>query len=70
MSMANSVEVRVPFLDDDLVNFANGLPPSMKQNKFKSKYILKKSMEPFLPKDLIQISILFGARDYLNQGQV
>ena len=53
MSMANSVEVRVPFLDDDLVNYVNNLPSSLKQNKFISKYLLKKAMEPFLPKEVI-----------------
>lgn len=53
MSMAAGVEVRVPFLDRDLVRFANGLPPSVKYRHGQAKWILKKAMEPFLPASII-----------------
>lgn len=53
MSMAASVEVRVPFLDRDLVAFANRLPTSFKQRGRHGKWILKQAMEPLLPRDVI-----------------
>ena len=52
-SMANSLEVRVPYLDHELVEFVFGLPSSLRLNNFKTKYILKKAMRNFLPKNII-----------------
>lgn len=49
MSMAAGVEVRVPFLDLDLVRHAAGLPCWMKHRKGEGKWVLKKAMEPYLP---------------------
>ncbi len=40
MSMANSVEVRMPFLDRAIVDFASGLPSRMKRRGRQEKYIL------------------------------
>jgi asparagine synthase (glutamine-hydrolysing) len=53
MSMAASVEVRVPFLDTELVEFASAIPVRFKQRGAEGKWVLKKSMEPFLPRDVI-----------------
>jgi asparagine synthase (glutamine-hydrolysing) len=53
MSMAAGVEVRVPFLDLELVEFAAGLPVKFKQRGSEGKWILKKAMEPYLPRDII-----------------
>lgn len=53
MSMAAGVEVRVPFLDNDLVSLANALPPGLKQRGAEGKWILKKAMEPYLPHSVI-----------------
>ena len=53
MSMAAGVEVRVPFLDNDLVQLANGLPPGLKQRGAEGKWVLKKAMEPYLPHEVI-----------------
>ncbi len=53
MSMAEGIEVRVPFLDIDLVNFSTSLPPAFKMKGKEVKYILKKTMEKYLPKDII-----------------
>ena len=53
MSMAEGVEVRVPFLDLDLVNFASMIPNKYKQRGRAGKWILKKAMEPYLPEDII-----------------
>ena len=53
MSMAAGVEVRVPFLDLDMVEFANRIPLKFKQRGRHGKWVLKKAMEPFLPYDVI-----------------
>jgi asparagine synthase (glutamine-hydrolysing) len=53
MSMAAGVEVRVPFLDNDLVRLANALPPRLKQRGAEGKWVLKKAMEPYLPGNVI-----------------
>jgi len=53
MSMAVGVEVRVPFLDNDLVRLANALPPGLKQRGAEGKWVLRKAMEPYLPQDVI-----------------
>ena len=53
MSMAAGVEVRVPFLDNDLVRLANALPPGLKQRGAEGKWVLKKAMEPYLPHAVI-----------------
>jgi asparagine synthase (glutamine-hydrolysing) len=53
MSMAVGVEVRVPFLDLDLVEFAEQIPTNFKQRGREGKWVLKKAMEPYLPKDVI-----------------
>ena len=53
MAMAAGVEVRVPFLDPDLMVFAAGLPPEVKQRGRVGKWIFKKTMEVHLPRDII-----------------
>jgi asparagine synthase (glutamine-hydrolysing) len=53
MSMAAGMEVRVPFLDKDLIELCANIPNKFKQRGSEGKWILKKTMEPFLPKDII-----------------
>ncbi|MHB8481563.1 MAG: asparagine synthase (glutamine-hydrolyzing) [Nitrospiria bacterium] len=53
MSMANSIEIRVPFLDEDLVEFALTLPSSLKFKNGETKYLLKKAAEGILPDEII-----------------
>jgi len=53
MSMATGVEVRVPFLDLDLVDFAACIPNSFKQRGSEGKWVLKKAMESYLPHKVI-----------------
>ena len=53
MSMAASVEVRVPFLDLDLVDFVSRIPNRYKQYGREGKWVLKKAMQPYLPKSVI-----------------
>ena len=52
-SMANGVEVRVPFLHESLVDLAATLPDNFKLNRFKTKWIFRKAMEGHLPHDII-----------------
>lgn len=52
-SMASSVEVRVPFIDKEVVSAAMSLGGSLKYHKGESKYILKKVAEKYLPNDII-----------------
>ena len=51
--MAAGVEVRVPFLDLELVKFAARIPASFKQRGSEGKWVLKKAMEAYLPRDVI-----------------
>lgn len=53
MSMAEGLEVRVPFLDLDLVQFSARLPVGLKQRGAQGKWIFKRAMEPYLPHDVI-----------------
>ncbi len=53
-SMAVSLEVRAPFLDPRVAQFAAGLPLEYKLKGNKGKYILKKAVEPLLPKTILQ----------------
>ena len=53
LSMASGVEVRVPFLDSELVDFVSTIPMKYKQRGLTSKWILKKSLEQYLPKSVI-----------------
>jgi asparagine synthase (glutamine-hydrolysing) len=48
-SMAVSLEVRAPFLDPRVAEFAASLPADYKLRGRKSKYILKRAVEPLLP---------------------
>jgi asparagine synthase (glutamine-hydrolysing) len=52
-SMAHSLEVRVPLLDHKFVEWVSGIPSSYKLRGQEGKYILKKSLEPLLPKDVL-----------------
>nr|WP_294863448.1 asparagine synthase (glutamine-hydrolyzing) [uncultured Pseudogulbenkiania sp.] len=53
-SMMNSLELRSPFLDIDVVNLARTIPSDYKIRHGETKYILKKAMEPFLPRDTLR----------------
>jgi asparagine synthase (glutamine-hydrolysing) len=53
VSMAHSLEVRVPFLDHEVVEFFWGIPSHLKLKRLTTKYLLKKAAERFLPKAVI-----------------
>ena len=53
MSMAASIEVRVPFLDYKLVQAGMHIPMKWKYHQNQTKYILKKAAEGIVPHDII-----------------
>jgi asparagine synthase (glutamine-hydrolysing) len=53
MSMAESVEMRVPFLDRALVEFTESLPTAFKLRRGVRKLVHKRAMEPLLPRELV-----------------
>ena len=53
MSMAASIESRVPFLDHHLVEFAAALPPRLKLRGFKTKWILREAVRSVLPQEIL-----------------
>jgi asparagine synthase (glutamine-hydrolysing) len=57
-SMANSLEVRAPLLDFELVSWGLSLPPALKLPTLRSggaegKYLLKRALEPYLPREVL-----------------
>jgi asparagine synthase (glutamine-hydrolysing) len=52
-SMAHALEVRVPLLDHELVEWISGLSSSIKLKNGEGKYVFKKSMERYLPHDIL-----------------
>jgi len=53
MSMAVSLEARVPFLDHKIVEFAMSIPQSVKVKNGELKHIMKKSVEQVIPNEII-----------------
>lgn len=53
ISMQHSLETRVPFLDVELMQFAESLSSNLKVNLFKNKWLHKKLAEKHLPKKII-----------------
>lgn len=53
MSMANSLEVRAPILDYELIEFAATIPSGLKYNHGEKKYILKEAFKDSLPDDIL-----------------
>ena len=52
-SMAHALEVRVPLLDHQLVEWISGLDPKLKLRGSEGKYLFKKSLESYLPHDIL-----------------
>lgn len=53
MSMAHSLEVRVPFLDQEIIEFMETVPPGLKINRFTKKHLLKIAFEGLLPAEIL-----------------
>jgi len=54
VAMAHSVEIRLPFLDYRVVEFAAKIPPRLKMKVLNEKYILKKCTAPFIPRSVAE----------------
>jgi asparagine synthase (glutamine-hydrolysing) len=54
MSMAASIESRVPFLDHKLVEFTARLPERLRLRGWTTKYVLRRSMQGILPREIIK----------------
>jgi asparagine synthase (glutamine-hydrolysing) len=54
MTMANSVEARVPFLDQNVVEFAMALPPRLRATRTSGKVLLKRAVSRLLPRDVVE----------------
>ena len=52
-SMATSLEVRVPLLDHELVQWLASIPSALKLRGREGKYIFKKALEPYLPREIL-----------------
>ncbi|HEV2829020.1 MAG TPA: asparagine synthase (glutamine-hydrolyzing) [Pyrinomonadaceae bacterium] len=52
-SMAANLEVRVPFLNRQMIEFTARMPPHLKLRGFRRKYILKRALEEVLPRDVV-----------------
>lgn len=53
MGMANSVEIRVPFLDQRVVSYAMQMPQGLKHRDGETKYILKRALRGVIPDELL-----------------
>jgi asparagine synthase (glutamine-hydrolysing) len=54
MSMAASIESRVPFLDHKLVEFSSALPNQLKLRGWTTKYVLREAMKGVLPESILR----------------
>jgi asparagine synthase (glutamine-hydrolysing) len=54
MTMANSLELRVPFLDHKVLEFAASLPENYKINGFTTKYVAKRALAGLLPREILR----------------
>ena len=53
ISMQHSLEVRVPFIDHEFMEFCATIPPELRLKGFKKKYLLKKAISSIVPKEVI-----------------
>jgi len=54
MSMAASIECRAPLVDFELVEMMARMPSSLKVRGFSLKYLMKKAVAPWLPREIIE----------------
>jgi asparagine synthase (glutamine-hydrolysing) len=53
MTMANSLELRVPYLDHKILEFAASLPTNFKVRRFTTKYVAKRALKYSVPKEIL-----------------
>jgi asparagine synthase (glutamine-hydrolysing) len=62
MGMSEGVEIRVPFLDNEVVEFSSTLPNSLKMKGLTTKYLVRQVAKKYLPEEIIRRSKTgFGA---------
>jgi asparagine synthase (glutamine-hydrolysing) len=54
MTMANSLELRVPFLDHKILEFAASLPTNFKVRRFTTKYVAKRALRNAVPTEILK----------------
>jgi asparagine synthase (glutamine-hydrolysing) len=54
MSMAASIECRAPLVDYELVELMSRVPSSLKVHGFSMKYLMKKAVAPWLPREILE----------------
>ena len=54
MTMATAIESRAPFVDPELVQLTSRMPSNLKVRGWTMKYLLKKVVSPWLPKEILQ----------------
>lgn len=54
MSMANSLELRVPFLDKEVFKVASSLPSKYRVNKYNTKYAMRRAAQRHLPQEVAE----------------
>ena len=72
MSMANSIESRVPLLDHTFVEFAATVPDGLKIHGHEQKYIFKRAVEDLLPREIVyrtKMGFPTPLRDWLQQKE-
>lgn len=70
-SMACSLEVRAPLLDAAMVDWGLGLPAGLKLHGREGKYVFKRAMEPYLPREILyrpKQGFAAGLAPVLRQG--
>jgi len=55
VSMFNSQEVRVPFLDNEMIELSEEIPLGLKLKGFKTKHILRKALRQYLPEEILKM---------------
>ena len=53
MSMAASIECRAPLVDHELIELCSRMPSSLKVRGFRMKYLMKKAVAPWLPREIL-----------------
>jgi asparagine synthase (glutamine-hydrolysing) len=54
MTMAHSIEARVPFTDNDLVQFLSTMPVNYKMKGMRKKHLMRSAMEGLLPEEILK----------------
>ncbi|MEB3063590.1 asparagine synthase (glutamine-hydrolyzing) [[Mycobacterium] zoologicum] len=71
MTMANSLELRVPFLDPEVFKVASRLPVSAKITRTTTKYALRRALEPIIPAHVLhrpKLGFPVPLRHWLREG--